>query len=238
MKTIGIIGGMGPAATVDLYAKIIAATAAARDQDHPRVLIDSNTAMPDRNAALDGDGPSPAPMLAATAAGLERAGAELIAMSCNTAHAFQRDIEAAIGAPFISMIDATADDTLARAPKVKRVAVLAATGCVRAGLYQRAFAARGVEAMLLGGAEHARFMDLVYAIKGGDLGARVRAQMRELATGLLGAGSDALVAGCTEVPLVLSQSDIDAPLIDSAAALATCLVALARAAPDSPQRRK
>lgn len=229
MKTIGIIGGMGPAATVDLYAKIVAATAAPRDQDHPRVLIDSNTTMPDRNVALDGDGPSPAPMLAATAVGLERAGAELIAMSCNTAHAFQRDIEAAIAAPFVSMIEATADATLARAPKANRVAVLAATGCVRAGLYQRAFAARGIEAVLLGNAEHARFMDLVYAIKGGDLGARVREQMRALATGLLRDGPDALVAGCTEVPLVLAQSDIEAPLIDSAAALAARLVALSRA---------
>jgi aspartate racemase len=229
MKAIGIIGGMGPAATVDLYAKIVAATAAARDQDHPRVLIDANTTMPDRNAALEGEGPSPAPMLAATAAGLERAGAELIAMSCNTAHAFQSDIEAAISVPFVSMIDATADATLARAPGAARVAVLAASGCVRAGLYQRAFAARGVEAVLLGDAEHARFMGLVYAIKGGDLSARVREQMRGLATGLLHAGPGALVGGCTEVPLVLAQGDIDAPLIDSAAALAARLVTIARA---------
>lgn len=228
MKTIGIIGGMGPAATVDLYAKIIAAAGAKRDQDHPRVLIDSNPALPDRNAAIDGAGLSPAPMLAAMAAGLQSGGADLIAMACNTAHAFQPAIEAALTVPFVSMIEATADATLARAPGAVRVAVLAATGCVHAQLYQRAFAARGVATVMAEADAHAAFMDLVWRIKAGDTGADVRSRMRTIANDLLHADAGALVAGCTEVPLVLTQNDVDAPLIDSAAALAAQLVSLAR----------
>ena len=225
-KTIGIIGGMGPAATADLFTKILAATGAARDQDHLRLLVDSNPAIPDRNAALAGAGPSPGPALAAMAAGLERAGADLVVMACNTAHAWQGDVEAAIGVPFVSIIDATADATLARAPHAKRVGVLAVTGCVRAGLYQRAFAARGVTAVMTDGAAHARFMELIYRVKGGDTGEDVRGGLREIAEGF--ADVDALVAGCTEVPLALNQRDVAAPLTDSALALAERVVAIAR----------
>ncbi len=228
MKAIGIIGGMGPAATADLFVKVLAATGAARDQDHLRLFVDSNPALPDRNAALEGLGPSPGPMLGAMAAGLERSGADFVVMACNTAHAFQADIEAAISVPFVSMIDATVAATLARAPQAKRVGVLAASGCVRAGLYQTAFAARGATAVMTEGATHARFMDLVYRIKSGDTGAEVRAAMGAVADEVLRAGVDALVAGCTEVPLVLEQGDVSTPLIDSAAALAERVVALAR----------
>ncbi len=66
-KTIGVIGGMGPAATVDFFAKLLAATAAERDQDHLRILIDNNPRVPDRNAAIAGRGPSPGPQLAESA---------------------------------------------------------------------------------------------------------------------------------------------------------------------------
>ncbi len=227
-KTIGVIGGMGPAATADLFTKILAATGAQRDQDHLRLLVDSNPALPDRNAALEGAGPSPGPMLGEMAAGLQRSGGDLIVMACNTAHAFQRNIEAAITVPFVSMIDATADATLARAPDARRVGVLAASGCIRAGLYQAAFAARGMTALMTEGQTHARFMETVYRIKGGDTGADVRAAMHAIAEALLADGAEALVAGCTEVPLVLTQRDVTAPLIDSAMALAERVVALAR----------
>ena len=225
-RAIGIIGGMGPAATADLFTKILAATGAARDHDHLRLLVDCNPAIADRNAALDKTGRSPGPALAATAVGLERAGADLIIMACNTAHAWQGDIEAAITVPFVSMIDATAEATLARAPGARRVGVFAATGCIRARLYQRAFVARGVEAVMTEGATHARFMDLIYRIKGGDTGDDVRAGLRAIAN--VFADMDALVAGCTEVPLALDQRDVAAPLIDSAMALAARAVAIAR----------
>lgn len=228
MKTIGILGGMGPAATVDLYAKIIAATNAARDQDHPRVLIDSNPALPDRNGAIDGKTPSPGPALGAMAEGLERQGADLVAMACNTAHAFQTDIEAVLTVPFISMIDATADAALTQAPGARVVTVMAAEGCVHAGLYQRAFAARGVEAIVAAGDALDAFMQLIWRIKGGDTGADLRARMRDFALAMLHADSGALIAGCTEVPLVLRQQDVPVPLVDSSDALARRLVALAR----------
>lgn len=228
MKTIGIIGGMGPAATADLFTKILVATGAKREQDNLRILVDSNPGVPDRNAALDGTGPSPGPVLGQMAAGLQRSGADLIVMACNTAHAFQGDIERAGTVPFISMIDATVDATLARAPRATHVGVLAVRGCSRAGLYQAAFAGRGVEAVMTEGDALGRFMELISRIKGGDTDAEVCAAMRAIADGLVRERVDALVAGCTEVPLVLTQGDVPVPLIDSTAALAERVVALAR----------
>lgn len=225
-KTVGIIGGMGPAATVDFFAKLLEATHAERDQDHLRVLIDCNPRVPDRNAAIAGRGPSPGPQLSASALGLERAGADVIVISCNTAHAFQDEIEAAIAIPLMSMIEATADAALAQSPS--RVGVLAADGCRRAGLYQRAFAARDVEALFLPDEAQLEFMHLLYRIKAGDVGDASRRRMEALGTSLNARGAEVVIAACTEVPLVLSSDALAAPLIDSSDALVRRVVAFAQ----------
>lgn len=224
-RVIGIIGGMGPAATADLFSKLIAATPAARDQDHLHVLIDNNPRIPNRNDAIAGEGPSPGPHLAAGARRLEEAGADVLVMACNTAHAFQPDIEAAVSIPFVSMIEATADAAMTGKPAC--VGVLVADGCRRAGLYQRAFAARDVEALFLDAAAQGEFMRLVYRIKGGDTGEAVRAGMKGFGASLLARGAEVVVAACTEVPLVISAAALGAPLIDSSDALVKRVLAFA-----------
>ena len=103
-KTIGILGGMGPLATADLFEKIIAHTRAARDQEHLRVLIDSNTRIPDRTAAILQGGEDPAPELRSSARGLERQGAELLIMPCNTAHYFYDAVQSSVSIPVLHMI--------------------------------------------------------------------------------------------------------------------------------------
>jgi aspartate racemase len=225
-KTIGVIGGMGPAATLDLFAKLLAATGAERDQDHFRILIDNNPRVPDRNAAIAGRGPSPGPQLAASARGLEDAGADFLIIACNTAHAFAAEIEAAITIPLVSMIDATVDAAMEKNPV--RVGVLAADGCRRAQLYHRAFAARGVEPLFLADAAQADFMTLLYRIKAGDIGAETRRRMQQLAIHLSARGAQAIVAACTEVPLVLDADVLAVPLISSTDALVARAVAYAR----------
>lgn len=222
-KVVGIIGGMGPAATVDLFAKLVAATPARQDQDHLRILIDNNPRIPNRNEAIVGAGPSPGPHLAAAARGLQQAGADVLVIACNTAHAFQPDIEAAVSIPLLSMIDTTADAVVG----VARVGVLAADGCRNAGLYQRAFAERGADAIFLGDDAQAAFMDLVYAIKAGDVGPGARERMAAFAQTLREAGAQAIVAACTEVPLVLTEQTARAPLINSTDALVARTVAFA-----------
>ena len=107
--TVGVLGGMGPDATVDFMSKVIAATPAGSDQEHVHMLVDHNPHVPDRTRAILGEGGEPGPVLAAMAKQLEQAGASMIVMPCNTAHAFQADIEAALAVPFVSIIDETVE---------------------------------------------------------------------------------------------------------------------------------
>jgi aspartate racemase len=209
-------------------ARVQALTPAKRDQDHLRLIVDCNPHVPDRNAAATAGGPSPAQVLAGMARGLEQAGAQMLAMPCNTAHAYAADIQAAVSIPFLNLIDAVCDQAAAAAP-APVVGVLAADGCLEAGLYQEGLARRGVDVLLSGEADKAAFMKLLYRIKSGDQGSDVRTRMRELTEDLIERGAQAIVAGCTEVPLVLGPADVPVPFADSIEILAARTVAMALA---------
>ena len=218
-KILGVIGGMGPAATVAFLARVQALTPAEGDADHIRVVMDLNPQVPDRNTR-----PGEAEVvLGQMTEGLAAAGAEVIAMPCNTAHAQAGAIRAlceAKGLGFIDMIAATADAAVASG--AKRIGVLATPGGER--LYTQALAARGIETVLLEGADREAFMALVYGVKRGDVGQAARAGMLRLAQALADAGAYALIAGCTEVPLLLRAEDAPVPLTDSAEVLAQACV--------------
>lgn len=222
MKTLGVLGGMGPAATLDFLVKLHAATPATRDEDHLRVITDSDPRLPGRNAALSGDGPSPGPALVAMAQRLERAGAELLAMPCNAAHGWAGEIAAAVGVPFVSMIEAAADAALATG--ARRIGVLAAAATLQSGLYRDALAARGLAPIEV---EAAAIMPLIMRIKAGDTGAEVGAAMAALAEALAGQGAETVLMACTEVPLVLASGEVAVPLIDATAALVDAVLARA-----------
>jgi len=219
-RVVGVLGGLGPEATLDFYAKVLSLTPAVRDQDHLHLIINSNPKVPNRNDAVAGTGPSPGPALAAMAVSLERAGAGFLVMVCNAAHAFQKDIEAAVSIPFVSLIEETCDAALSRVPGLTGVGVLGSSGCLDAGLYQDAFAARGVATLVPEGTDRDTFMTLLYRIKAGDKGAGIREKMSVLAKSLVEKGAQAVIAGCTEVPLVLCQDDLPCPLVNSTDVLA------------------
>lgn len=240
---LGILGGLGPAASVDFYTKVVAATPARGDQEHLHLVLLSDPRVPDRNAAVAGTGPSPGPQLADMARRLETAGAEVLFMVCNTAHAYADDIVQAVQVPLVSIIDETVAATLAAAPGATRVGVLAAAGAQDARLYAAAFGKRGVSVSEPLGASRARFMDLLYRVKAGEVGEDVRAGMLALAQGLVADGAAAIVAGCTEVPLVLRSSDLaaagtSAPLISSTDALVAAAVAIGTGARPLPEARR
>ena len=218
-KILGVIGGMGPAATVAFLARVQALTPAQGDADHIRVLMDLNPQVPDRNTR-----PGEAEVvLGQMAARLAAAGAQVMAMPCNTAHAQAAGIRAVCeveGLSFIDMIAATADAAVVSG--VQRIGVLATPGGER--LYQAALEARGVEVVLLDGADREAFMALVYGVKRGDVGEAARAGMLRLAGVLADAGAQALIAGCTEVPLLLRAEDAPVALTDSAEVLARACV--------------
>lgn len=227
-RTVGVLGGMGPIATHDFFGKVLAASKARTDDDHIRLIIDNNPFVPDRNAAANG-GPSPGPVLAAMARGLEAAGAELLAMPCNAAHAYADEIRAAVRIPFVHMIEETAVAVRCDATMARRVGLLAADGALKARLYQDELKRAGYDSVTLSNADQRDFMQLIYRVKGGDVDAAMRAEMRSYAERLLAAGAEAIVAGCTEIPLALAQADITAPFVESTTVLAQRVVVLARA---------
>lgn len=214
-KVLGVIGGMGPAATVAFLARVQALTPAQGDADHIRVVMDMNPQAPDRNTR---PGEAQAE-LAAMALRLKAAGAEILAMPCNTAHAQKAGIEAA-GLPFIDMIAETV--RAAKGYDARSIGILATPGGER--LYIAALEAGGVKPVVLAGEDRAAFMACVYGVKRGDTGPQNRAAMRRLAEALNVAGADAVIAGCTEVPLLLDAADVSVPLVDSAEVLAQVCV--------------
>jgi len=230
-RTVGVLGGVGPAATVDFLDKLVRATPAERDQDHVRVLADINPAVPCRNAAVAGTGPSPGPALADMARNLERAGADFLVMVCNAAHAFEADVRGAASVPFVSIVDETVREALRVRPELKVAGVLASSGCLDAKLYETAFARAGVSVLSPDSDGRAAFMDLLGRIKGGRLDDDLRAGMRRLALGLVEQGAEVLVAGCTEIPLALSERDLPVPLLSSTDVLVERTLAYAAGAP-------
>ena len=133
-RIIGILGGMGPLATADLYTKIIRATPATRDQEHLHVIIDADPTVPDRSAFLRGLGPDPMPKLTAGAERLERIGAAFIAIPCNTAHAFLPALRGRVGIPILDMVAETAVRVRRDHPSARRVGILATQGTIESGL--------------------------------------------------------------------------------------------------------
>lgn len=214
-KVLGVLGGMGPAATVAFLARVQALTPATVDQDHIRVLADINPQVPDRQRAPD----AAEAMLGQMAMRLRDAGAQVLAMPCNTAHALTGGIRK-VGLPFIDMIDETA--RAAAADGAKKIGVLATPGGET--LYTRALQARGAKIVRLTGSDRQAIMACINAVKAGDTGEAPRAEMRRLAGSLAAAGAEVVIAGCTEVPLLLGPDDVAVPLVDSAEVLAAACV--------------
>lgn len=222
-RHIGVIGGMGPAATVDFLARLVAAVGAADDRGQPRILVDSNPHVPDRNAARRGEGPSPGPALAAMARGLEAQGAELLAMPCNAAHGWATDICAATLLPFINMVDAAARE--AAATGATAIGLLAVEATLDARLYHDLLEGSGRQVVE---PDRAAVRDLVARAKAGDTTAGARDEARRLADDLARRGAGAVIAACTEIPLLLGPQACPVPFIDSTAALIRATLAAAR----------
>ena len=230
--TLGVIGGMGPLATADFLAKLVQATPVNAEQEHLRVLVDSNPKVPDRIRAIAGTGESAGPVLAGMAAGLERAGADFLVMACNTAHVFESEIRDAISIPFVSIIDEASDECLRAGTGAARVGLLATPACIASGLYQRALKRNGLGAVVLDQRDEEAFLELLRAIKLQGVSPELRVAMKRLAEALVADGAGMVIAGCTEVPLVLDAADLAVPLLDATANLARrCVLYAKRRAP-------
>jgi len=227
-KVIGILGGMGPEATIDLFRKIVESTPARSDQEHLRIIIDNNPKIPDRTAALLHGGEDPTPLLQATARNLERAGADLLVMPCNSAHLFYDRIAEAVSIPILHIADEAVEEALRRFPGIQAVGILATTATARLGLYHRRFEARGIRALSPSDADQEIVHGVIFSVKAGDKGAAVRKGIRDVAERMAAQGAQLLLTACTELPLILQDGDVSVPVLDPTLALARAAVRRAR----------
>ncbi|WP_137699415.1 cysteate racemase [Marimonas lutisalis] len=214
MKPVGILGGMGPEATILLMQKVLGAVDAKDDADHVPLIVHQNPQVPSRIAALiEGTGESPAPVLAQMARDLKAAGAQALAMPCNTAHAY-KDAPAGEGLPFLDMIELTA------ARLKGRVGMLASPAVRRAGVFDAAFAARGITAHW---AEEEALLQLIRDVKAGRGEAR---ELVRIAQSML-SECDMLLVACTELSLMTGALE-GMPWVDSLDCLVDEIVGFAR----------
>jgi aspartate racemase len=221
-KVVGVVGGMGPAAMVEFLARLVRATPAAREEDHLHVLVDSDPAIPSRTAAVLRGGPSPASRLCAIARGLERAGAQLLAMPCNTAHAYLDLMRAAVEIQVLDMLAETAAHV-----DVGPVGILATEAAVQVGLYDKAFAPRGVRVLSPRPEDQVEVCQLIAHVKSGQRPEALRPRLRRIVERLEEDGARAVIIGCTEVSL-LHDSQSSLPAIDALDCLVEATVREAR----------
>ena len=217
---LGILGGMGPAATIAFQQRLLRLRHAARDQDHVPYLLSCNSRVPDRTAAIVGNGQSPLPELRRDLQTLLDSGADVIAMPHNTAHHWWNKLAAEGGsARLLHIVDAVT----ARLPSDARPGLLATTGTLRAGIYaQRAGA---YTFMAPPETTQEEVMAAIAAIKSGKAAA-ARGPLHTAACRLRDGGATHIVMACTEVPLVLDPEDNpDLHLVDSLSALAAAAIA-------------
>jgi aspartate racemase len=217
LKTIGILGGMGPEAGAYLLERIIRETAAGRDQDHPPIILYSLPQVPDRTKAILHGGPSPVPAIRRGLRTLERAGADFAVMSCVSAHYFYPRIALRSPLPLLSLIDETLAAIKKMRPVPKTIGLIATSGTVRSGIVTKAFQAAGIAVIVPPARDQERVMTAIYGPKGVKAGfteGPARTIVLEIAAGLVRCGAQAILAGCTEVPLVLRASDLPVPLVE------------------------
>jgi aspartate racemase len=227
-KTIGILGGMGPEATAYFYGLIIKNTMAEKDQEHIPVIIYSNPEVPARTDAILEEGPSPLPHLLEGARALRQAGADFIAMPCVTAHYFLDEIVAGEKVSFLSLVDETVLYVQRKMPELKKVGLISSTGTLKSRLFHDAFAKEDVEVFGPQDEEQEQVTEAIFGkkgIKAAFTSGRPREIIQGVAQTLINRGAEAIIAGCTEVPLVLKEEDIEVPLIEPLQILAeACIV--------------
>jgi aspartate racemase len=210
-KVVGILGGMGPMSTVDLMRKVTESTPIRNEQEHLRMLVDSRPQIPDRTAAILGKGPSPVPMLQESARQLERWGAELLAIPCNSAHAFLPEVRESVDVEVLDMIGLVGRELEGRFSPATPIALLATTGTRQARIYHD----RIRDFHLVTPPDPAQeelVMGAIYQVKLEDGLAEPRRKLLE-ALETLDPAPSAVIAGCTEVELALEGAQIPLPVL-------------------------
>ncbi len=230
-KTIGILGGMGPEATLGLYGKIIQTTPAAKDQDHLRVIIDSNPKIPDRTPAIIANAENPVPAMLASGKTLESAGVDFIIIPCISAHFFLSELQQGLKVPILSAPDAVADKISQEFSNVKTVGLISTTGTIQGGKFAQRLLQNSIATVVPNDNDQKAVMAAIYYIKATqqpDVRRQCKADLIRVSQNMIKVGAQGIIAGCTETPLELRAEDLPVPYFNPLQILAEAAVREAR----------
>ncbi len=217
-QTLGILGGLGPMATVYFYDMLVRHTKATCDQDHLDVIINSRASTPDRTSYILGQSTeNPFDIMARDAQRLVTFGADVLAIPCNTAHYFYDRLNETISVPILNMVEETVLEAKARG--CCRVGILATSGTVQTGTYSRMCERHGLEFVCPDESHQQDLMNVIY----GDIKQGKRPDMARffaVADSLKRQGCTRVILGCTELSIIKKDEQLDAFYIDSMSVLA------------------
>ena len=218
--TGGVLGGMGPLATVDFMSKVIALCPIKNEEDHVRLIVDQNPHIPSRQIMSLDHSSKIAAMLTESARTLEKTGVDFIVMPCNTAHMFADNISKAINIPFFHIVDETIHEISKYHTQAKSIGILATSACLDSGIYQEGLIAAKKDFIVPDPFNQDECMRIIFSIKDGASIKDMQQEMLDVAEHLIKRGAEIIIAGCTEIPLILKREDIKVPLISSTEVLA------------------
>jgi len=225
-KIVGILGGMGPEATVDLMQRIIRLTPALDDADHIRCIVDNNPKVPSRiKAIVEGDGEDPGPCMANMGRRLEAWGADFLTIACNTAHFYYDTVQQAVNIPVVNLIDVVTGYVKTNFPEQNRVGILASPAVAMTGLYSQRFGRLGIEDVWPDPNQQEHLLGIIKAIKRGNTGARVRDGYTQVCDNLKRKGAAVAIVACTELSALGEKLPIQS--VDAAEVLALEIVQVA-----------
>ena len=228
-KVVGVIGGMGPEATVDLMMRVIRATPAEDDMDHIRMLVDNNPKVPSRiKAIIEGTGESPAPVIAEMARNLAVSGADFLVIPCNTAHYYYDEVCSAVDIPVMNMIDVTVRNVINENDSIRTVGLLASKAVLITGLYMKPFREQGIDVIYPSPEVQDLVMATVREIKTGRYGIGDREVLQSASEELVRKGAEALIVACTELSVICDSLDAGVKVYDSCQVLAEDIVRMAK----------
>jgi aspartate racemase len=219
-KIVGIIGGMGPEATVDLVNKIIHYTDAQSDQEHIHMVIDNNTSIKDRSNYIINNIDSPEEELIETAVRLENYGVDFIAMPCNTAHYFYESIDNSVNIPVINMIEETAL-YIKKNFKNKNFILLATEGTYKSNIYKEIFRKLDLDINYPNEEEQKNLMKIIYDFKSTNV---VDSRSLKIVVVNLEKSNSIFILGCTELPVIFKENNFSNLIIDPTEILARSII--------------
>lgn len=226
-KIPGIIGGMGPEATIDLMQRIIANTRATDDGDHIHCIVDNNPKIPSRmKAILSHNGENPGPCMAAMGKKLEEYGADFLVIPCNTAHYYYEDVAQAVSIPVVHLIDLVVEQVVNNNPEITQIGVLGSTTIVKTKLYQTLFAKRGVEVIYPDDSAQEELFSVIKNVKRGDTGEQTCKAFSDIGAHLKSKNVALTILGCTELGIIARELPL--AYIDAAEVLAKEVVTVAQ----------